>query len=420
MSIALRRPQSLLPAIAVLALGALFVDAIATITVLAYVWRGEVLTDWPAFYSAGTLVRTGDAAHLYDASVQAATQQRLFSAGFEPFGYALPAFAAFAFAPLSRLSFAQSYFVWLAINLALLGVLVWLSWSWLSELPAALRAVFLASATSIAVLVAVLAGQVDLFVLSGFAGCYALLRSGRPLAGGSLLALALVKPHLAIALLLLMLVKRQWRALGGFAAVGAPLLVVPPLLSGPALLADQARLLVSYTNSDTAYRVNAESMINIRGAVSSVTGSSDVWLWLPLLVVIAAVALYVAVRVWLELPALHPQSWALAFALPLLYSPHVHVQTIVLLLGATALFLAADRSSAQPRADVQHVLLAFVAFTVIWMVSFAGVALMAFAVMGTYALFVRGWPASAAQPIALPQRPKPALSSEPPRLARAR
>lgn len=420
MSIALRRPQSLLPAIAVLALGALFVDAIATITVLAYVWRGEVLTDWPAFYSAGTLVRTGDAAHLYDASVQAATQHRLFGEGYTPFGYALPAFVAFLFAPLSWLSFAQSYFVWLAINVALLAALVRLSWSWLSELPAALRAVFLACATSIAVLVAVLAGQVDLFVLSGFAACYALLRSGRPFAGGSMLALALVKPHLAIALLLLLLVKRQWRALGGFAAVAAPLLVVPPLLSGPALLADQARLLVSYTNSDTAYRVNAESMINIRGAVSSVTGSSDVWLWLPLLVVIAAVALYVAVRVWLELPALHPQSWALAFALPLLYSPHVHVQTIVLLLGATALFLAADRSSAQPRADVQHVLLAFVAFTVIWMVSFAGVALMAFAVMGTYALFVRGWPASAAQPIALPQRPKPALSSEPPRLARAR
>src|ERR1700694_2338540 len=125
------RVRSLLPALLVLVGGMLLFDAITSVLVLTHLLQGQPISDWIPFYSAGELVRSGHASQLYDPSAQAASQRQLLGACVTPRGYALPAFAAYAFAPLSRLSFVQSYFVWLAINVAALAVLVRLGWSWL-------------------------------------------------------------------------------------------------------------------------------------------------------------------------------------------------------------------------------------------------------------------------------------------------
>ena len=401
MTLILRKPVSFAPTLAVLALGVVVVEALIATSVLNVVASGGAIGDWIAFYTAGTLIRTGDGVHLYDVSTQVAAQRVLFGAGNEPFGYTLPAFVAFLFAPLSRLSFAASWWVWFAVNLAMLGGLLRLGWGWLRDVQPALRATFLACAVlSLPALDVLLLGQVDLFVLAGIAGCYALLRADRPFTAGAVLALALFKPHLAIAAVLLLLVKGQWRALAGFAAVGGPLLIVPALLLGPQALADQVALVASYPGTATELRVEAEMMINVRGMVTSFTGTSDVWMWLPAFALIAAVGLYLAVRTWTSRPALHPQSWALAFALPLLYSPHAHAQSMVLLIGAAALYLAASQSSDRPKVSVEWVLVAFIATTVLWLVSLAGAALMVVLVLGAYGLFARRWPETPAAGVA--------------------
>jgi len=391
--------------------GVLAIDALTITMVLSSLFAGEIISDWMPFYTAGTLVNNGDATRLYDAAFQAASQRELFGVGVVPMGYVLPAFAAFSFAPLARLTFVESYLVWMSINLVLLTVLLWLSWGWLRDVPPTLRAVFLGCAASITLLLTITIGQVDLLVLAGLLGGYALLRSDRPFAAGSLLALALLKPHLLLAVVLLLVVKQQWRALAGLAAVGAPLLIIPALLAGPELLRDQAGLLFSFANTTTEYRVNADTMINIRGPVTAFTGSSNVWLWLPLLAVIAGVALYVALRVWRERTPLHPQSWALAFTLPLLYSPHVHFQTAVLLLAAAGLYLAADARSGSPRINVQHVLAGLVLVNSLWLLTIAGVPLMCFVVMGAYTLFAKRWPVAATQAINVPAPPERALAA---------
>ena len=378
----------------------LLMDAIALGAVVQHIWSGHIATDWISFYTGGTLVRTGDALHLYDAAAQTAVQQDL--AGGLPVravGYPLPVFAALVIAPLTSLSFAASYTIWVAISICLLAVLLRLSWRWLEDVPEALRVVFLAGAVSVPALNVLMQGQVDLFVLAGLVGCYALLRADKPFLGGSVLALALFKPHLAAAVVLLLLVKGQWRALGGLAAAGVPLMLVPPLVLGPRLLADQVGLLLSYTSSSTDYQVAADVMINIRGTVASLTGSSNTWLWLPLLALIAAVAIAVAVRVWSARPALHPQSWALAFVLPLLYSPHVHMQSLVLLMPAAGLYLVVSQSSVRPIVEVKYALYGLVAVTLLWSLSLSGVALMSFLIMGLFTLFSRRWPVPAAQAV---------------------
>jgi hypothetical protein len=405
-----RRPLAVSP-LALFVLGVMLIDAVAVAAVFTLVVRGRIIGDWFSFYAAGTLVRTGGAAHLYDASVQAATQRALLGPDIRTMGYTLPMFVALVFAPLSRLSLTASYLVWFTANLAVLAVLLRLSWEWLGSVPQSLRAVFLVCAVSVSALDVALEGQVDLLILAGFAGCYALLLSGRPFTAGSVLTLALCKPHLAAAVVLLLLVKGQWRALAGFSVVGGVLLIGPSLLVGPHLLIDQVRLLFSFAGTSTDYGVNAGMMINIRGTVTSLTHSSNVWFWLPLLALIAVVALSVAVRIWISRPALHAQSWALALVLPLLYSPHVHVQSLVLLIGAAALYLAATQASDRPITDIKYVLAPLVAITILWSLSLQGVGLMALLIMAAYSLFARRWPEPATAAIALPERDELALAS---------
>jgi hypothetical protein len=405
-----RRPLAVSP-LALYAGGVLLMDALAIASVVVLMSRGHIVGDWISFYTGGTLARSGNAAHLYDASAQAAVQQELFGSGVKTMGYPLPVFVAFLFAPFTRLSFVASYLVWLGVNVAALAVLLRLSWRWLAAIPMTVRAVFLVCAVSVTALGVLMQGQVDLFVLGGFAGCYALLRADRPFTAGSVLALALCKPHLAAGVVLLLLVKGQWRAIAGLAAAGVPLLLGPALLLGPHLLVDQVRLMLSYTNTATDYDVSAAMMINIRGTVTSLTGSSNVWLWLPLLALIAAVAFYVAVRVWIARPALHPQSWALAFSLPLLYSPHVHMQSVVLLVAAAGLYLTASQSSARPIVNIKYIVAGLVAITVLSSLSLSGLSLTAFLIMGTYLLFSQRWPEPAGAVASLPQRVELALAS---------
>ena len=389
----------------------LLMDTVAVAAFLRLTLNGRVIDDWFSFYTAGTLVRTGQAAHLYDVSAQAVLQRTLMGPGARTMGYTLPMFVAVLFAPLSRLSVNASYLVWMAINLSMLAVLLCLSWGWLERVPQALRAVFLACAVSVTALEVLMEGQVDLFVLAGFAGCYALLRADRPFTAGSVLTIALAKPHLVAVIVLLLLVKRQWRALAGFFAVGVPLMIGPAFLLGPHVLIDQIRLLLSFTSTKADYGVNAGMMINIRGTVTSLTGSSNVWLWLPLLALIAAVAFVVALRTWRLRPALHGQSWALAFTLPLLYSPHVHMQTLVLLVAAAALYLVDSQSSGRPVVDIKFALYGLLAVTMLWSLSLVGITLMAFLIMAAYTLFSQRWPEPAAAAATAPQPIELALAS---------
>ena len=141
-------------------------------------------------------------------------------------------------------------------------------------------------------MITLLLGQLDLIVVAAIVGCYALRSRGHAVAAGAVLAIALVKPHLAAATVLMLLLQRDWRTLASFGAIGAPLLLAPALFFGPHIIADQARLIASYPGSSTEHSVAAAMMVNVRGAAVSITGSSNVWLWLPPLLVIAATATF--------------------------------------------------------------------------------------------------------------------------------
>jgi hypothetical protein len=378
---------------------------------LAQVWSKPFVNDWLSFYTGGTLARTGNWADLYDTSAQTLVQQRLLGAGFEaPLGYLLPAFVAFGLAPLTNLSFALSYTIWMLANVSILSGLVVLSWRWLHAVPRDVRAVFLASAITLPGMQVLTHGQFDLLVLAGMAGCYALLRDGRPTLAGAVLALALCKPHLVLAVVALLLVTRQWRAIGAFAVTGGALMLAPALAAGPGVVTDQLQLLVSFNSGPTNELVlPLLTMINVRAMVVSLTGSSNIWLWLPLMLATSAAAFAAALRVWTVRPALHAQSWALAFVLPLIYSPHVHIQSLILFAAAAGLYLIDSQASSRPIAEIKYPMGGLLVIAVLWNLSIeGGLSFLALIVLAGYAFFSLRWPDQLAGDAALRQ---PALAA---------
>lgn len=379
-----------------LSLGAAVVHVLAASIVLGTVARGDAIGDWVSFYAAGTMARTGDARYLYDPSVRDAVQRALFGEGVRTIAFPQPAFFAYAVAPLSNVSFAASFFAWLSLNLGVTALLARAAWRHLAGVARGPRtAIVLCAAISTPVVDTLLLGQLDMLVLAGVVGCYALMQRERRFAAGAALSLTLLKPQVTAAGVLLLLVKREWRVLTGFAWEGAVLLLVPAVLLGPQILVDQARLIASMPGEANGQAVMAGMMVNVRGAIVSVTGISTSWVWAPPFAAIAVACLWVGVRAWRERTALDARSWAIALALPLLCSPHVHLQTMVLLLGAGVLYARAAADAGRA-VRIEPVLAAYAGVTAFWLLSVAGVSLMFAPILVVFALMVRRWPGAAA------------------------
>lgn len=372
--------------------GVVAVHALLVWSVLSMVARGRAIGDWVSFYAAGTIVREGDGRHLFDVATQSAMQRTLFGDDAVLNFFPLPAFMAMVFAPLSSMSFGDSYFAWLAFNCGLLIVLALLAWRYLEPLPTQARALVTSClACSLPVVNLLLLGQVDLLVVAGFAGCFALLGKRQPALAGAVLALALVKPHLVAAPLLLLVLRREWRALAGFGAVAAPLVLLPALMLGPETLLDQIALLQAQSSAASEGRVNPEMMANMRGLIVSVTRVTSPWVWAPPTLIAGVAAIVAASLSWRRMSVTEPHAWAIACLSPLVYSPHLHVHALALGAMAFCLYVRA-RFDAGGQISATRVVLCFAGATVLWIVSVAGVSLLGLAVLGGFVMTVREWP----------------------------
>src|SRR5207244_11447989 len=91
---------------------------------------------------------------------------------------------------------------------------------------------------------------------------------------------------------------RRFSTLGVLGAVGIPLITVPALLTSPHTLVSNLGMVSRYSSSNKQLDVNAEMMSNWRGFIVSVTGSADVRLWRPGMLLVALVVLAIAVPRW--------------------------------------------------------------------------------------------------------------------------
>jgi len=298
------------------------------------------------------------------------------------------------------LPFTAAFLLWMGLSALLLAALVRVMSSHLAHVPALPRRVFLAVfAFSMPAVAAVIFGQVDLIIFAGFLLAYLLLRDERPVAAGFALSLVLFKPQFLVGVVLMLLVWRQWRALAALACVGVPLLTIPALLTSPGTLLGNLSYLGKYPGHDEGLSVNAELMSNWRGFVTSLTGHHEAWLWMPGLALIAVAALAIAVSRWRWRSAdgeALGQQYALAIMLPLLITPHLHTQSLVLIFipGAIALqkyFERAVPSNVDSAKLVAWMLSLYAVVFALWFVGTQGLAMMVFLLLFLYWLCAYRW-----------------------------
>jgi hypothetical protein len=193
----------------------LFLVVIALVTML----RDPYQMDFISYWAAAKLGLAGQAPLAYDFAAHRAVELQATMVAGMPFGYP-PAFLILA-APFAFMPYSTAAAAWVTLTWAAYAIVVrfW-----------APKAYWLAMAMP-PLLINAITGQAGFLIAALFIGGMALLPK-RPLLGGILLGLIVVKPQLGIVLPFALAAGREWRAFAGAAFSSAGFLLLGLLLFG--------------------------------------------------------------------------------------------------------------------------------------------------------------------------------------------
>ena len=210
------------------------------------------IEDYVAFHAAGSLVADGRGGDIYDLDVLGAVERESVGVeGDRVMAFSYPPFVAVVWAPLGLLSLDDA-----SPLIALTGVLlVAIAAAGLIRLlqprTNVVRFGVLAGFLSFLPLLEMYSlGQMTMLLFLGWLGWVLAESHGRERLGGVALALLLVKPHVAVVAVAVLLLKRRWPALQGFAATGVVFAAVSLLTAGPSVVVDYPLSLVDRTQWD--------------------------------------------------------------------------------------------------------------------------------------------------------------------------
>jgi len=282
---------------------------------------GRLGGDFPAFYGAGRIVSTGDAAHLYDPQRQADAQRDLFGAQDDGYLYfAYPPAVAALYAPLSRMPYGTAYALHTVVAIGALLASLWCIRPMVRVVDRHFTVVVAAALTFFPAFRAIGAGQNTALMLLALAGSWRLVHRDHDLAAGVVLGLAVAKPQLAIALVGLHLLARRWRVVAGAVLGAAAVWVASAALAGATWFVPWWEQATRFERIDASVNgQNAVSWLGVARAllgVDSPVGAAVGW-------GLAAASVAAVVWTWRHSTrhALGP-AMAVAAAGVLLISPH--------------------------------------------------------------------------------------------------
>jgi hypothetical protein len=181
--------------------------------------QGDVLgPDFPAFYTAGWMLRHGEADKLYDSARQREIQQTFLPGMKGVSAYINPPHYALLMQPLSTLPYSTAFALWTLFSLSCFVASIGLLRTILPELQTQSGNLLLALAFGFApVYYAISAGQNTGFTLLLHSAILVALVKKRDFVAGVLIAVGLLKPQLFLPLLPLLLIARRPKALAAFA-----------------------------------------------------------------------------------------------------------------------------------------------------------------------------------------------------------
>jgi Glycosyltransferase family 87 len=273
--------------------------------------------DFLNLYTGASLALDGNFAHIHSPQVQLERERQFVPVLPVLVPFVRPPFYALFLAPLALLPFGVAFWIWLALQSALLfGCWAWACARWGSD-ALVFGALFLPSALGIA------SGQDCVVLLAILIATYSLAEKGSHFSSGVVLGLGLIKFHLFLLWPLGLIVQKRWRMLLGASAMAAAELLVSLWLSGPRGLLAYAELLRN--KSLERLSPSPELMINVESLVLNLGhGNGIVHILLIGIVVLLVAAACWRAPLWRAIAATSAGS--------LLVPPHVYGYDAALLL----------------------------------------------------------------------------------------
>jgi hypothetical protein len=239
-------------------------------------------SDFPAVTIASRIISDGRGADLYSLPAQLDGQRQMVAEGYlalapsddlkYPYPYA--PFVALIMSPLSSISPNVAWAVWDLLNIA---GMAWGLWFLLTALTLSrqTRLLFLLGGlTSLPFIVNLEQGQSSGIVMLGLALGIGFLKRGRPLPAGLSFGLLLLKVQWLPFVLLVLLWKRQWRALMGISAKGATILLLTIARIGTSWIPGYIDMLSRSQRYDRALLLDPMYSHSLSGGLSVLLGSS--------------------------------------------------------------------------------------------------------------------------------------------------
>ena len=218
---------------------------------------GARFHDFLNLYAGASLARDGAFASLHSPEVQLQREREYAPQLPEVVPFVRPPFYALLLAPLAWVRFGPAFWVWLAVQSAvLIGAWIWAFRRWGAD-ALIFGSMYLPTALGIA------HGQDCVLMAAIVLGVYALARRDRDFLSGAVLGLGLIKFHLFLLWPLALLIQKRWRMMAGACAAIAVELLMSLALAGSGGMARYFALL-GMTDLPRL-SPSPELMINVRG-----------------------------------------------------------------------------------------------------------------------------------------------------------
>jgi hypothetical protein len=286
--------------------------------------------DFLSFYTGASFALDGNFTQLYSTPVQFDRERQLVPTLPALVPFIRPPFFATVLAPFALLPLGIAFWIWLALQIALLFA----CWAWaLSRWgPDALifGALYLPAALGIA------SGQDCVVMLAILIATYTLAEKERHFSSGVALGLGLIKFHLFLLWPLALLIQKRWRMAAGACAAVAVEALVSLWLAGWSGIAGYFQLLLR--KDIERLSPSPELMLNVRGLALNLHMDHPLFRWLLVGVVIGLVAMACwRAPLW---------QWIAAASVgSLLVAPHVYGYDAGMLLLSIwlAIFISANK-----------------------------------------------------------------------------
>lgn len=303
--------------------------------ILIVPWLGRLWPqprDFGIFYTAARICLHDNPHNLYNLTLQAQTQKRLYnipaqlvSKRFLPYNH-LP-YEVVLFLPLANLSASQALWIWRIESICLLFFTVWLFARTFPTRHNATR-LFVIALAFFPVPFCLLTGQDTFVTLALLAVSLWFYKTERYVLAGAALGLCLFKFQLVVPIIIIFLVRRSWRVILGFVSSGTVVLIISGLIVG---YEGMLSLLHLWLKGETGgiSCISPLTMPNIRGLVASIPGAA------PEVVLIATCTLSLLLLFFVAhqsriLTSL--QLFAVASCFVILVSFHTNVYDLTLLM----------------------------------------------------------------------------------------